>query len=326
MRRRIFLARAIRKRRELRPICNRTQSIGRKDILVFATVRNEAVRLPYFLDHYRRLGVRHFLFVDNGSTDGTQDYLQRQADVSLWSSSASYKKSRFGLDWLMWLLLRYGHGHWCLTLDADEILIYPYWETRDLAALTTWLDQTGQTTFGTIMLDMYPKGPLQDSDYRPGDDPITSLGWFDAGNYTAQVQPKMRNLWLQGGVRARHFFADEPRKAPTLNKTPLVRWNRRFAYVNSTHALLPPRLNLVYATSGESKMTGVLLHTKFLNIIVEKSAEEKQRREHFANSARYDAYYDGLIANPTLWCPESHRFSDWQQLESLGLMSRGGWI
>ena len=53
----------------------------------------------------------------------------------------------------------------------------------------------------------------------------------------------MRNLWLQGGTRDRVFFADRPECAPTLNKLPLVSWRRRYVYVNSTHSMLPPRLN-----------------------------------------------------------------------------------
>ena len=43
----------------------------------------------------------------------------------------------------------------------------------------------------------------------------------------------MRNLAIQGGPRAR-FFAKDPRRAPTLNKVPLVRWQRGYVYVNST--------------------------------------------------------------------------------------------
>ena len=50
-------------------------------MLLFATIRDEAVRLPHFLDHYRALGVSHFLFVDNESSDGTLDLLRDAADV-----------------------------------------------------------------------------------------------------------------------------------------------------------------------------------------------------------------------------------------------------
>lgn len=325
-RRRKLLWRSFRSRRALQVIKDRTDAIGRSDILCFMTVRNEMLRLPHFLAHHRKLGVGHFLIVDNDSTDGTRELLAGEPDVSLWVTRASYKKARFGLDWVTWLQIRFGHDHWCLTLDADELLIYPYWETRPLPALTGWLDDQGIQALGTMMLDLYPQTALSKAGIAPGDDPLAVLNWFDAGNYSVQVQARMGNLWIQGGPRARMFFADDPRRAPTLNKIPLVRWNRRYAYVNSTHSMLPPRMNQVYDTTGGERISGLLLHTKFLPEIIQKSAEEKQRKQHFANSALYDGYYDTVMRDPVLFCAASQRLTGWRRLEALGLMSRGGWV
>lgn len=326
IRRRVLLARAIRKRRELRRVTNRTSAIARGDILAVLCLRNEAVRLPHFLAHYRRLGVRHFLVIDNGSTDGSDQLLADQPDVSLWRTDASYRAARYGLDWTNWLLLRHGHGHWCLTVDADELLIYPNWETRPLPALTRWLDSTGAQSFAAMMLDLYPQGAVAEQEYLAGDDPLAILQWFDAGNYSLQVQPGFRNLWIQGGPRARAFFANDPRRAPTLNKVPLVKWHWRYAYVNSTHTILPALLNGVFDETGGEATSGVLLHTKFLHTIVEKSREEQARRQHFADPTRYQDYYRDLIAAPVLHNAASTRFTGWRQLESLGLISRGGWL
>lgn len=326
LRRRVWLARAIRKRRELRVIQDRTAGVPRRAILCVMVVRNEAARLPHFLAHHRRLGVQHFLIVDNDSTDDTVALLKDQPDVSLWFTDNSYKKSRFGLDWTNWLLMRHGNGRWCLTLDADELLVYPHWETRSLPALTSWLEACGRDSFGAMMLDLYPDGPLSGAGTSSDGNPLDALQWFDSGNYNVQVQPRLRNLWIQGGPRARTFFSDEPRRAPTLNKVPLVRWNWRYAYHNSTHSILPARLNTVFDETGGEMTSGVLLHTKFLPTILEKSAEEKQRRQHFADSDRFGSYYDGLLADPVLHSEHSQRYLGWRQLEALGLISRGGWV
>lgn len=324
--RRRLLFRALRKRHQLTVVASRTANIMRSDILLFSTVRNEMTRLPHFMEHYRTLGVRHFLFVDNGSDDGTQEFLRQQNDVSLWSTRHSYRLSRFGVDWLTWLQIRYGHDHWCLTVDADEILIYPHYETRPLPALTDWLDQHERRSFGALMLDMYPENRLTDQTYKTGDNPFEILCWFDGGNYVMQKKADLQNLWIQGGVRARAFFENDPRRAPTLGKIPLVKWNRRYVYVSSAHSLLPRHLNHVYAEDGGERISGVLLHSKFLDTAVERSIEEKQRGEHFANSALYDAYYDTLSNDPKLWISNSSKFISWRQLESMGLMSKGNWV
>ena len=324
--RRRLLFRALRKRRQLRAVADRTRAIARRDILLFATVRNEAARLPHFLDHYRRLGVRHFLVVDNDSIDGTAALLADAPDVSLWHSAHSYKLSRFGMDWLTWLMIRHGHGHWCLTVDADELLVYPDYEARPLPELTAWLDRAGRRSFGAVMLDLYPRGRLGETPYRAGQDPTEILHWFDAGNYHYKYQPDLANLLVRGGVRGRVFFHERPDRAPTLSKVPLVRWNRRYAYVSSTHSVLPRRLNAVRGAAAGNAPTGILLHTKFLHMVVEKSGEEKYRQEHFANSSLYDGYYDGLAADPCLWTPDSVRLTGWQQLVDLGLMQGGGWL
>lgn len=323
--RRALLARCLRHRHEITAVNDRTGSIGPAAILAFSTVRDEEARLPWFLDHHRALGVDHFLIVDNASTDGTTDLLAAQPDVSLWSTQASYKSARFGVDWLGWLQMRHGAGHWCLTVDADELLIYPDWNARNLRHLTDWLDAKGRRSFGATMIDLYPRGRLSERQYTAGQDPTEVLEWFDPCPHWVQRQPKLHNLWLQGGVRARCFFASEPERAPTLSKVPLVKWRRSYAYVSSTHTMLPRALNHVYDENGETKLTGALLHTKFLPGIVTKSPEEKQRREHFANSALYDAYYDAVSNDPDLWHEDAQRYEGWRQLVALGLMEAADW-
>lgn len=295
------------------------------DILCFACIRNEAARLPFWLDHYRKLGVSHFLIVVNESTDGSTDFLEKQPDVSIWTTSESYRKTRFGMDWLGALQRKYAHGHWCVTVDADELLVYPQYDSRDLHALTNWLDQKGRASFGATMLDLYPKGHVGDQRYQAGDDPTNILGWYDAFSYWVQLQPKYWNLWLQGGPRARMFFADAPDQAPTLNKIPLVRWSREFTYVSSMHTMLPRYLNQTYDLANETKATGVLLHTKFLDEIIAKSAEERLRGEHFGDPVKFAAYYDALVENPVLWTEGSHQYKGWRALVAEGLMSTGDW-
>ena len=316
--RRALIWRCLRGRRDLTAVANRTGAIRRDDIIAVVVLRNEALRLPYMLDFYRKSGVGHFLVVDNGSDDGSLPLLDAP-DISLWRTSAGYRASRFGLDWSGWLLWRYGHGHWCLTVDVDELLVYPGMERHPLPALVRRLERTGQRGFGAMLLDLYPKGPLGRQTATPGQDPTEILPWFDATSYRAQRQYPRGNLWLQGGPRDRVFFAAAPRRAPTLNKIPLIRWRRSYAYTNSTHAALPRWLNGLYAGPGLPPASGVLLHTKFLPEITEKARIEKARGQHFHDPPAFDDYYDAVAAGPDLWHDAAVRYRNPQQLADLGL-------
>jgi hypothetical protein len=320
-----WLLRGYLKQRELRCAVNQTAAIAPDSILLFSTIRNERVRLPFFLKYYRDLGVNHFLIVDNDSTDGSHEYLAGQPDVSLWHSAGSYKRAHFGVDWLNRLQSKYGHNHWCLTVDPDEFFVYPFCDTRPLRALTDWLDASSIKSFSAMLLDMYPKGPYDLVPYIEGEDPIKTAAYFDSGNYMFERNPRFGNLWIQGGPRARMFFSDLPERAPALNKIPLVKWHRSYAYVSSTHMLLPRGLNLVYDEWGGEKASGCLLHAKFLHTLIDKAEEEMLRRQHYANSHEYRAYRAGLAVQPDLWTKWSERYINWRQLEILGLMSKGNW-
>ena len=307
------------------PVSNQTNDIRTDDIIIFSTMRNERIRLPYFLQYYRDLGVNHFVIVDNDSNDGSREYMAEQPDVSLWVTSHSYKTARFGADWLNWLQSKYGHNHWTLTVDVDEFLVFPFSDTRPLRALTDWLDASSILSFSAMLLDMYPKGRIDAMPYHEGQDPFEIAAWFDSGNYTIAKNKRYANLWIQGGPRARTFFTDRPERAPAMNKIPLVKWKRHYTYVSSTHMLLPRSLNKVYEEWGGEKASGCLLHAKFLDTFGAKAKEELERGQHYANSHEYRAYHAAMRDDPDLWCKWSEKYINWRQLEILGLMSKGNW-
>ena len=316
---------AFRKRRQLTNVTLRSAGIASSRILLFATIRNEMLRLPHFLAHYRALGVGHFLIVSNDSTDGSDMYLSQQPDVSLWQTEHGYKAARFGMDWLTWLQRRYADGKWALTVDADELLIYPDWEMRGLDQLTAWLDQNRLNSFPAMLLDLYPKGSPDSHDYTPDQDPLGLLNWFDATGYWSEKRGRHRTETILGGVRARSFFADHPDKSPTLSKVPLLKWRKSYAYLSSTHVVLPPPLNTCLDAGRTDMPSGILLHTKFLPGTGDRAREDKARGQQYTKWPAHDAYYDALADAPDMWTPSSTRLQGWQQLVDLDLMRRGTW-
>ena len=83
--------------------------------LVFAVMRNEMLRLPRFLSHYRQLGAAGFVVVENNSTDDTADFLSRQEDVLLYRTSGNFLRKE---AWLDFMLRRHGGSRWCVVADA----------------------------------------------------------------------------------------------------------------------------------------------------------------------------------------------------------------
>ena len=70
-----------------------------EEIRCFFCGRNEALRLPEFLEYHRRLGVDRFFFVDNGSTDDSVEVALAEESVHVWRTEQPYQESRFGVDW-----------------------------------------------------------------------------------------------------------------------------------------------------------------------------------------------------------------------------------
>lgn len=309
--------------RQLRLVQDRLARIRRKDILLVACLRDERFRMPFFADYYRRLGVGHFLLIDNGSTDGFMDWASAQPDVSVWRTEASYRDSAFGMLWCNDLLRRHGVGRWCLTVDPDEFLVYPSMETRSLHALTAFLDEEQRPCMHALMLDAYSDRPLSETVLAEGADPFACCPFFDADGYV-QSEGWGRGAWVRGGPRLRVHFRDRPQEAPALNKIPLMKWRRTYHYRMSTHDAWPWTLNRAHA-EGDVSVTGALFHFKMVASLEQKAAEEALRGQHYAAGREYARYRAAATAEfhePGV----STRYENTAQLAALGLISAGRWF
>jgi hypothetical protein len=303
--------------RPLERLDGRSDRLAGDEIICVCCVRNEDLRLPYFVDYYRRIGVNRFFFVDNLSDDGTTDFLLRQPDAHVYLAAGSYAASRCGISWINEVLGRHASGHWALTIDADELLVYPSCEDLGLGDLVRYLDRSGAGCLQTFMLDMYGAGPIRQTAYRRGADFLEASGYFDTDSY---VEHDRRGLPRRGGPRHRLFWQgrDNPKPSPFLEKFPLVKWDRDAAYDKSTHIL---------ANRPPADVTGVLLHFKMFADFREQAEREARRGEHWDGAHQYQTYWSVLEANPdlTAFHAGSMRYGGSRQLERLGFMQRGDW-
>lgn len=322
----IQLGQAWRHSFDLKCIQNNTNNIKSKDIILFSTLRNESFRIEYFIDYYTKLGVKHFCFVDNGSTDNFMEIVKGRQNCSVWYTEASYKKSKFGMHWLNHLLGKYGSGHWCLTVDPDEFLIYPNIEERNLYELTEFLESEKKENLFCLMLDMYSDKETSQTHCSSGQNPIEAAPYFDSDGYVQHNTSKYWDIFIQGGPRRRVIFKEHPEKAPALNKTPLIKWRWSYTYRSSMHSALPKRLNRAH-THSSIMPTGCLLHFKFLSVLQEKAKEEIERKEHYDDSVEYKKYHKFMGEDEEiLYFSGSKKYKNSAQLIELGLMNRGVWF
>jgi len=291
--------------------------------VLITTVHNEAHRIAYFLRYYRELGIEHFIIIDNRSTDGLRVMLEQEPDVSIFFARGVYRNARFGMDWVNGLLSKYCVDKWVVCADADEFLAYPYCDTRSIAGLTDHLARHGQRSLGGLMVDMYSDRQPSENVCQSGGDPVAVCPLYDRSGYQSRFDPLSRTTWIKGGVRGRLFFPDVW-SGPALNKTPLVHWKAHFAYIKSSHELWPPRLNQP-TRLGEPRMTGALLHFKFLADFEGKLETETARQQHTVEYAAYTGLLDrGGEVRVDFVGGSTTRYEGWRSLLRDGLISTDG--
>jgi glycosyltransferase involved in cell wall biosynthesis len=333
---------------------HRTVSDNQAEIRAFMTVRDEILRLPRTFDHYRRIGVARFLVVDNGSTDGSKEFLLAQPDCHVFVTHNSYAEAGYGVEWQHSLLDEYGMNHWCLVVDADEWFIYPGYESQALPALAVHLERSGAQGMFAFLLDMYGSGTVTESISEARASPFEASRYFDRDYawrrrfYIPGLQrPPFPQYEVIGGPRLRllfpflyrHYHLLEAmwqvsyyiylltsrtplpvtlRPPPTLSKIPFVRWLPGTRY-QSPHATTAIKL---------SDVTGVLLHFKFLPDFYVRVANEVKRKEHWDGAREYARYWAKLKNNPQLSFDYagSVTYEGSEQLVRLGLLREDqGW-
>jgi glycosyltransferase involved in cell wall biosynthesis len=280
------------------------ENISPKNVVCFSIVRNESLRIESFLNHHRSIGIEHFIFIDNDSDDNTADFLSAQRDVSLFITDEEFGKSRFGLNWITPLLDKYCCGCWALTLDADELLVYPHCENNNIRTLCDYLDLKKCAAVVTIMVDMYSSKSIKLTAHNPGTSLIDSCPYFDPGPYEIRRQANaFPFLYFHGGARTRYFWRSDTKILPPwITKVPLVKWNGRCRY-SSTHEMDP-------APGTLSGIAAALLHFKFLDDFHARAIVESTREQHFANAREYKQYKKIMAEDPdaSLYYEKSVRY------------------
>jgi Glycosyl transferase family 2 len=316
---------------------------------LFSIMRDEMYFLPAFLEHYRILGVERFLILDDGSTDGTREFLSAQADCIVMTAPWGFGEKlvvrmpdgkivneRAGTLLKRAIPTRFLMGQYAVYADADEFLVLPA-RFRSLQSLAAELQRHNISAVASSLIDFFPQDVSTLSDSSHPDtfmDHLKISGWFDssplvqlrphrqlaAARPSAStrlfrahgiVEPLPCTDWLPGWLR-RAIPGRTPRAA--WYKTPIIHWSDKTWMVGSHVANVPPTPVLLLA----------MVHFKFTPDFRRRVEAARNRKAHARKSQKYDAYASLLAkmeaCSGTFVGPSSRQYSGPQEFESCGLI------
>lgn len=157
---------------------------GEDELVVLCLIRDGEPLVRAFIEHHFSLGVKHIVFLDNGSEDETVSIARGYENVTVLRSTMLYRK--YELLMKQYLILRFGKNKWSLCVDVDEFLDYPYSNIVGLDSLLRYLREGRYNALVSQTLDMFPEAPLSESPDK-NDAPLQEIHrYYDLSNVKRQ--------------------------------------------------------------------------------------------------------------------------------------------
>jgi hypothetical protein len=256
--------------------------LDKDDVIVLCLCRDEENMLDEFISHYRNMGVRHFVFLDNGSADRTRDVISSYPDCTLLFTDLPY--ATYKVELKRYLIRRFSRDRWSITADADEFFDYPYSDSIPLPELIRYLDRHGYTAVHAPMLDMFSPFPVDEWEKRQGGrfqrslyrcfelSHITNKRMSEHFHWTNRLSnPEMRHR--TNGVRRRVFGYHT-----TLTKFPLTKCVRGKVLKRTDHQVRGAMV---------ADFSCVLYHYKLAGDFVNKTEKYAREGNYWKNSLNF---------------------------------------
>ena len=272
------------------------------ELVVLCVVRDGRPYVRSFIEHYASMGVKHMIFLDNGSTDGTVETLQKYDNVTVLQTRLPFRN--YQLYMRRYLIRRFGKDRWSLTVDMDELFDYPYSDVVGLGSLLRYLNNGGYTAVVAQMLDMFPEKPLTSVVGDEGnlvdseDEPLKELHTFYdisgvrvqehfpvGGNNNVLTNEEIK--WFRDGIKTSLFG-----HRAMLSKHPLIFFDGKIIPVDGTmHRVSNARV---------ADFSCVLFHFKLLDRLYEQALRAVAEKNYPNRHEKYEKYVDALEKNPEL--------------------------
>mgnify|MGYP000246852319 CR=1 FL=1 len=312
-------------------------------LTLFSIFKNELFFCQSFFDHYRRLGVEQFLILDDGSTDGTKQFLEAQDDCVVLSSKLGFEDpveyhprpgvrtaTRAAIFLKAAVPQFFLPNMYSLYVDADEFLILPP-GVANLSELVRDLRSRNLGAVASSLIDFYPIFISSVSEHAPetSAEIFAMCPYFDCrkllrisfnGKPVAKYPSKLRALAVQHGMRVESRLRKRIRQRvrgralanPMSYKTPLVLHTPERYYVSS------------HRVCGRVARDKILSTAHFVFTPNSWRKAEKIVTGGERRGMKYEALLGILRGNEIgavpFVCARSRRFESAQQLIDCGLM------
>lgn len=338
----------------MEPVTQRKIKLLENEVAVVTPVKDERALLGHFLCHYRSLGVRNFFFIDNGSRDGSFEYLCAQPDCHVFSTKNSFRDANFGMDWVNKVIRTYLKERWVLFCDCDEFIVYEHSDILSLKEYCSLQASRGADCVYAAMIDMYPKTNFHNVKITQAGDPLAEMCYFDA-DYVFREWP--RRLWDPKSYRFNIQVLGGPRIRLLSN---LQKESRRGAYYYTLcnqidrfvdfipQSIMPTLakvwpiempaqhktpLNYVgdqfcYFNNHSSSNLNLasdfvgLMHYKLCDELNKKLNDASLLNDHYRRGLSYEQLRHAVsnLRDGSLYYEGSRKFSTWRDLARVGLI------
>jgi glycosyltransferase involved in cell wall biosynthesis len=261
------------------------------ELIVTCLVRNGELYVKSFIKHYFSLGIKHIVFLDNGSTDKTIEIAKSYDNVTIIHSSCPYSKYEKLMK--QYLVKRFSKNRWNLFVDIDECFDYPFSGVLSLNSFLEYLNKNSYTAVVAQMLDMFSSQSLATLTSTKDDDIKKVYDYYDISNirkydYPFEDVPPSKDIKFHiGGIRKTLFDSDN-----WLTKAPLVFANSQIELFFYHHYTKNAKL---------ADCTCVLLHYPFTGSFYNKVMEAVETdRYALSASNEYKMYWSKIKENPEL--------------------------
>jgi len=215
------------------------------------------------------MGVKHFVFLDNSSTDQTLEMLCAQDDVIVLQTDVPYQQYENTMK--RYLAERFSAGRWNLCSDIDELFDYPFSETLSLHNFLRYLNANSYTAVVAQMLDMLPDVALNELESKPDDLLKEKYVYYDISAidktdypWSERSNPDIKMHW--GGIRKMVFGSNNG-----LTKSALVLMDGRVKPFITWHHVKGGRM---------ADISCVLMHYPFVSSFLAKVEDAVRTRRY----------------------------------------------